>query len=271
MSVDSTTVASFLGTDHGGASVELADYNGLDQATPADLSFYVGDDPDALAATDAGAVVCRPAVAAQVDRATVHSSTPKPDFCRAVGRFFAASEDPQVSPAATIREGAALGEACHVAPGAYVDDCVVLGDRCVVQPGVVLGAQGYNYTPDASGELHHLPHKGSVEIGDDVTIGANSVVDRGVFEATEIRSGTKLSSNVKVAHNVTVGEDVRIAMAATIAGSTTIGDGAYIHPQVSVASHCHVGEGAEVGMATKVLDDVAPGTTVVNPTEIREL
>lgn len=277
MSVSSAAVAEFLAADHVGEERSLVDFDGLDLASERDLSFYVGDEPDALRETDAGAVVCGGDLPA-VDGVTLLSSpAPKADFCRAVAEFFVAESSPEASaapdvhPTATVEDGAVLGDDCTVGPGAYVADCVRLGDGCEVQAGAVVGTGGFNFTPDDDGELHYLPHKGEVVIGDDVRVGANTTIDRGVFEATTIGRGTKLDSNVKIGHNAAVGEDVRIATGAELSGSVVVGDRAYVHPQVAVASHTTVGDDAEIGIGSTVVEDVEAGSKVVDPTRPRRI
>jgi UDP-3-O-[3-hydroxymyristoyl] glucosamine N-acyltransferase len=47
-----------------------------------------------------------------------------------------------------------------------------------------------------------VPQLGSVRIGDDVEIGANTTIDRGALEDTVIEDGVKLDNQIQVAHNV---------------------------------------------------------------------
>ncbi len=61
---------------------------------------------------------------------------------------------------------------------------------------------------------------GEVEIQDDVEIGANTTIDRGSLDRTEIGAGTKLDNLVHVAHNVHIGENTVIAAQTGISGSS---------------------------------------------------
>ena len=118
----------------------------------------------------------------------------------------------------------------------------------VVHAGAVLGSDGFGYVRDpATGAYLQFPQQGTLTLGDDVEIGANTTIDRGALEETYLGRGTKLDNLVHVGHNVTVGEDVVIAAQAGISGSSRIGRGAVIAGQVGIADHVEIGEGAVLG------------------------
>ena len=47
-----------------------------------------------------------------------------------------------------------------------------------------------------------MPQVGSVTVGDDVEIGANTTIDRGALGDTVIEEGVKLDNLIMIAHNV---------------------------------------------------------------------
>ena len=47
-----------------------------------------------------------------------------------------------------------------------------------------------------------MPQIGSVNVGDDVEIGANTTIDRGALDDTVIEEGVKLDNLIMIAHNV---------------------------------------------------------------------
>jgi UDP-3-O-[3-hydroxymyristoyl] glucosamine N-acyltransferase len=146
----------------------------------------------------------------------------------------------QIDAQAVIASGAAIGDSVVVGPGCVVGagarigagsrlvarvtvlDRVVLGERCLLHPGVVIGADGFGFAPDG-GEWVKVPQLGSVVIGNDVDIGANTTVDRGALGDTVIEDGVKLDNLVQVAHNVHIGAHTVMAGTAAVAGSTHIG------------------------------------------------
>ena len=56
---------------------------------------------------------------------------------------------------------------------------------------------------------------------DNVSIGANTAIDRGSISDTEIHNGVKIDNLIHIAHNVIIGEDTAIAAKTGIAGTTS--------------------------------------------------
>ncbi|MEX2218462.1 MAG: UDP-3-O-(3-hydroxymyristoyl)glucosamine N-acyltransferase, partial [Phycisphaerales bacterium] len=106
----------------------------------------------------------------------------------------------------SVGRGATIGDGSVLHHGVYVGERCVLGRRCVLWPGVVVGADGFGYMPDPSGRgVLKYPHIGTVEIGDEVEVGANTCIDRAKFAATVIGDGTKIDNLCQIGHNVRVG------------------------------------------------------------------
>src|SRR6202012_12745 len=97
------------------------------------------------------------------------------------------------------------------------------------------------------GRYWKFPQIGKIEIAADVEIGANSTIDRGSLESTQIGAGVKIDNLVQVAHNVRIGEHTVIAAQTGISGSSTIGKRAIIGGQVGIADHCKLEDGAIAG------------------------
>lgn len=175
-----------------------------------------------------------------------------------------------VGPQVTIETGAVIGDNCEIAANCYVgsdvrmgDSCriypgvklypgVTLGNRCVVHAGAVIGSDGFGFVPH-EGRYHKFPQVGTVIIGDDVEIGANTTIDRGTLDATRIGRGTKIDNLVQIAHNVEIGEDVVIAAQTGISGGTVIEDHCVIGGQVGMGDHARVKRGAVVGSKGGIL------------------
>lgn len=163
-------------------------------------------------------------------------------------------EGTRVGPGAAIGAGVRIGRECEVLANATVCSGTTLGDRVVVQSGAVLGSTGFGYVRNAeTGEYVAFPQQGTLEIEDDVEIGANTTIDRGALGATRIGRGTKIDNLVHIAHNCVIGRDVVIAAQTGISGSTAVGDGAVIGGQVGIGDHAAIGEGVVLGSGSGVL------------------
>ncbi len=193
-------------------------------------------------------------------------------------------ERARIEPGARIESGVRVGSGTRVGGGTILcrdvivgDDCQLgrnvvvrercrLGNRVRLGDGVVIGSRGFGFVfqDKARAGKRAVPIRqiGTVEIGDDVEIGANSTVDRATLGATLIGNGTKIDNLVQVGHNVVIGSDVIIAAQTGLSGSVRIGDGAVLGGQVGVADHVSIGAGAQVGAKSGVGSDVPAGSRV---------
>jgi UDP-3-O-[3-hydroxymyristoyl] glucosamine N-acyltransferase len=173
-----------------------------------------------------------------------------------VGPFAVIEEEVEIGAGTTIGAHAFIGRASHLGANCILHPRVTLyagarlGDRVEVHSGAVIGSDGFGYVfGHASGEDRYwkFPQIGSVEIADDVEIGANTTIDRGSLETTQIAAGVKIDNLVQVAHNVRIGEHTVIAAQTGISGSSTIGKRVMIGGQVGIADHCKLEDGAIAG------------------------
>lgn len=163
----------------------------------------------------------------------------------------------EIGPNAVVGPGVAIGRRTRVGAGASLAFCLV-GDDVSILAGAIIGEQGFGVAGDAAGPVD-VPHLGRVIIQDRVTIGANSTIDRGVFDDTLIGEDAKIDNLCHVAHNCAIGRGVLIAAFAGISGSTTVGDGVTMGGRVGVADHRTIGQGATVAGGAAVFQDVPPG------------
>nr|WP_295108125.1 UDP-3-O-(3-hydroxymyristoyl)glucosamine N-acyltransferase [uncultured Caulobacter sp.] len=267
----------------------------LDAADAQAITFFSdAKRKDAAGATRAGACFVRPehqdflpaSCAALVTR------HPQAAWAAAVGRLHAprrhegaAAIHPEaeledgvlLSPNVTIGQGARLGRGTRIGPGAAIGpgvligrDCVIganavigfalLGDRVSISAGAVLGEAGFGAAAGPRGMVD-MPQLGRVVIQDNVTIGANSCVDRGAFADTTIGENTKIDNLTHVAHNVRVGRNCVLAAYTGLSGSTVVGDGVAFGGKAGVADHLNIGSGASIGAAASVFKDVPEGET----------
>ena len=160
-----------------------------------------------------------------------------------------------------IGRGARLGDDSWLMPGCVVEAECDLGRRVRLQPGVIIGSDGFGY--DFAGGRHRKsPQIGSVRVGDDVEIGANTTVDRARFAETTIGEGTKIDNLVQVGHNVVIGKHCLICAQVGISGSCTLEDYVVVGGQCGLAGHLTVGRGAKLAAKSGVKDDIPPNTSV---------
>lgn len=160
-----------------------------------------------------------------------------------------------------VGRNAVIGEESWLMPGAIIATECQLGRRVQLQPGVVIGSDGFGY--EFGGGRHvKVPQVGTVVIGDDVEIGANSTVDRARFSRTSIGEGTKIDNLVQVGHNVSIGRHCLLCAQVGISGSTKLGDYVVLGGQAGVAGHITIGNGVKAGGRAGLNADLAAGSVV---------
>lgn len=276
----------------GNAEHKLLSAAPADRAGPDDLCYYEGKKAAVLTSAP-GACIISPAQAHLAPNATalIFSERPRSLFSRLVAglvraRTFAANAaaiDPsakledgvRLGPGVVVGAGAQIGAGAEIGPNSVIGPGVAIGRRTRIGPrvsigfsligddvnilaGAVIGEQGFGVAGDASGPID-VPHLGRVIIQDRVTIGANSTIDRAVFDDTIIGEGAKIDNLCHVAHNCVIGRGVLIAAFGGISGSTTIGDNATLGGRVGVADHRVIGTGATLAGGAAVFQDVPAG------------
>ena len=158
-----------------------------------------------------------------------------------------------------IGNGSSIGKNCFFHPGVNIGDRVQVGDECILHHGVSLGADGFSFVTEnpnnieqarqdgeikegnANQVIFKIPSIGSVIIGRNVEIGANTTIDRGTIENTIIGDNTKIDNLVMIGHNCRIGKGCMIVSQVGIAGSSVIGDRVVIAGQVGIADHINIG------------------------------
>ena len=137
----------------------------------------------------------------------------------------------------SIGKNVRIGDNCIIYPGVVIYNDTIIGNNVVIHANAVIGSDGFGHAPQADGTYKAIPQLGNVVIEDNVSIGANTTVDRATMGSTYIRNGVKLDNLVQIAHNVDVGANTAIAAQTGISGSTKIGENCLIAGQVGIAGH----------------------------------
>jgi len=277
---------------------EFLDVGPLQTAGPDEISFL--DNPkyaSHFAQSNAGACLVAPVHkgSAPEGMALIISDTPylgyarvaslfypvvapaSPDTSRPIHETARIATDATIGPGAVIGPGVEIGKGTVIGPGAQIGRGVVIGDDCRIQsdvtithailgnrveilPGVRIGQEGFAFAPDPPGYLT-VPQLGRVLIGDDVSIGANSTIDRGAGPDTVIGEACRIDNLVHIAHNVVLGRGCVLAAQVGISGSSRLGDYVVMAGQVGVAGHLTIASGVTLAGKSGVTKDLTePGT-----------
>jgi UDP-3-O-[3-hydroxymyristoyl] glucosamine N-acyltransferase len=199
----------------------------------------------------------RPAVQPGIHPSAVVDAAAKVAASSSIGPFVVIEADATVGEGAVIGahgfigNGASIGAQTRFASGVTLNAGCSIGARGIVHSGVVIGADGFGFAP-SGGQWEKIEQLGTVVIGDDVEIGANTCIDRGALGDTVIGNGVKLDNLIQIAHNVRVGDHTAMAAKVGIAGSAVIGKHCMIGGAASIAGHLTIADGVTVSACTMI-------------------
>jgi UDP-3-O-[3-hydroxymyristoyl] glucosamine N-acyltransferase len=150
-----------------------------------------------------------------------------------------------------VGRGAHIGRGTRLAPRVTVGEGCRIGARGTVHSGVVIGADGFGFAP-AQGRWEKIAQLGSVRIGDDVEIGANTCIDRGALDDTVIGDGVKLDNLVQIGHNVRIGAHTAMAGCVGVAGSAVIGARCMVGGGAIILGHLQIADDVQISAATVI-------------------
>lgn len=284
---------------YGDAACVVTGVATLQGAQPGDITFLANPRyRKYLASTRASAVILSPKDKADCATAAVVVANPYVGYARVAALLYADREQAPVagvhptacvSAGSRVHESSSIGPCCvieadvniaanvSIGPGCFIGKGAVIGEgsrflanvtlchgvhigkRALIHPGTVIGSDGFGIAND-NGVWIKVPQLGSVTIGDDVEIGANTTIDRGALENTVIEDGVKLDNQIQVAHNVHIGAHTAIAGCVGIAGSARIGRRCTVGGGVGISGHLEIADDVHItGMSFVTKSIKQPG------------
>lgn len=166
-----------------------------------------------------------------------------------------------IMPNVFIGEHVKIGRDCIIQPNVTILGDTEIGNRVIIQSGTVIGSDAFYYNTKKNREVWYrkMLSGGKVVIEDDVEIGANCTIDRGVSAETRICRGTKFDNLIHIGHDTIVGKNCLFAAQVAIAGATTIEDGVILWGQVGVSKTLTIGANAEIMAQSGVPSSIEGG------------
>lgn len=168
-------------------------------------------------------------------------------------------EGTKIHPSAVIGNEVKIGTNCIIFPNVVVGDRTVIGDNVIIQANTVLGGDAFYYRK-LNGNFDRLISVGNVIIENNVEIGNNCTIDRGVTDSTIIGEGSVLDNQIQIGHDTVIGKRVLIASQTGIAGCCIIEDEVTVWGQVGMASGVRVASGTVLLAKSGVNRDLPKGT-----------
>jgi UDP-3-O-[3-hydroxymyristoyl] glucosamine N-acyltransferase len=163
-----------------------------------------------------------------------------------------------IEPGVVIGHHVTIGAGTHIQANAVIYSHSTIGQNCIIQSGTVIGSDAF-YFKKANSVYHKWHSCGRVIIEDNVYIGANCTINRGVSGDTIIGAGSKIDCLVHIGHGVVVGKNCLIAAQTGISGKSILEDNVVLYGQVGVAQNLHIGKGVVVSGKSGVSKDLEGG------------
>ena len=205
-----------------------------------------------------------PVIDANANNSPIHPTARIGENCSiapsaVIGAHVDIGDGSRIGPNVCIKRGVVVGRNCTIHDSVTISHAL-LGDRIEIHSGARIGQDGFGFAPDPPGYIT-VPQLGRVIIGNDVSIGANTTIDRGAGPDTIIGDDCRIDNLVQIAHNVELGRGCVLAAQVGISGSTKIGEYVVMGGQVGLAGHLTVASGVVLAVKSGVTHDLRePGT-----------
>ncbi|MCB7480379.1 UDP-3-O-(3-hydroxymyristoyl)glucosamine N-acyltransferase [Christiangramia sediminis] len=165
-----------------------------------------------------------------------------------------------IQPNAVIGNHVKIGKNCLIQSNVSIGDNCIIGDNVIIHSGTVLGGDAFYYKKRAEG-YDKLLSGGRVVVQDNVEIGTNNSIDRGVTGDTVIGEGSKLDNLIQIGHDTVIGKNCLLASQIGIAGCVVVEDDVTIWGQVGIRSDVTIAKGTVLMAQCGVSKDTEPNTT----------
>jgi UDP-3-O-[3-hydroxymyristoyl] glucosamine N-acyltransferase len=269
----------------------LRDLEGLACFGKAEKKYlcYCDRNPKSWRKDDESVILCTPDIAKELEVKCPHSILIIVDDARAcfidLARSLSAAHQLEVTSVIPrpleIASTARIGKNTQIDPEVRIDDDVVIGSNCTIQrgvwlqrgvkvgDGVVIGASGINMYASRDGRLLDFPHLAGVIIGENTSLGVNTVVMKGILTSTVIGEESIIGNLCNIGHGARLGDLCWMSVGCLIGGHTLIETKATFGMGSVVRDNLKIGENAQVGMGSIVVRNIVANASVFgNPARI---
>ncbi len=242
----------------------------FDKAGKGSLTFYLGDDEDAVSHLADCVMICKQPFKSIRDRVTfILVGDPRLCFAIIAQEFLPPLPQPGVDPTAIVDPASDIHPSAYIGPHCVIEKSKIgegtvihsgvkiyagteIGRNVEIESGAVVGASGVGRSVGPDGRHWLFPHFGKTIIEDDVFIGSCSIITRGVLGNTVLEKGCRINASVVIAHNCRIGKYTVVSIGVTISGSSVVGDGCFIGSSSALREGVRLGRNIVVGLGAVV-------------------
>lgn len=176
-----------------------------------------------------------------------------------------------IDPSARIAQSASVGAFTIVGANAQIGDGTMIGSHCVIGPSSAIGRGCDIHTGvivgDTPQDRQFVKQTSGCHVGDETILREYVTIHRGTAEGslTVIGKRCHIMAAAHVGHNCILGDDVTLVNGVLLAGYVQIGANAVLSGHVGVHQFVRVGQGAMIGVLSKISQDVIPYFMIDGP------
>lgn len=181
-----------------------------------------------------------------------------------IGENCTIEENVQILPNCYIGNNVHVKKNTTINSGTCIYNNSIIGENCIIHSGAVIGADGFGFINRNKKNIK-LYHLGKVIIKNNVEIGANSCIDKGLThsDSTIIEENVKIDNLVQIGHNVKINYGTIIAGHCGIAGSTEIGKNCIIGGKVAISDHLKIADEVKIAGNSGVTKSIKKAGSVL--------
>ena len=254
----------------GDNSAVITGINELHSVKKGDLSFvdnerYYGR---AVASEATVLLINNSSIQCPEEKAFIITDDPLRDYIAVVDHFvhFSPQSTP-IHPSAQIGEGTIIqplvfigenvkiGKNCIIHSNVSIYAGTVIGDNVVIHSNSTIGADACYFQKRTEGWIK-FTSCGDTYIGNNVEIGCNCCIDRGVSGTTYIDDGCIFDNLVQVGHDTHIGKRTLLGSQCGVAGCTYIDDDCKIWAKAAVNKDLYIAKGTVLLACSAIDKDV---------------
>ena len=180
-----------------------------------------------------------------------------------IGKNCQIGDNVKIYPNVYVGDNVTIADNTIIYSGVKIYRDTIIGKHCIIHSGTVVGSDGFGFAPQTDGTYKAIPQLGNVVIEENVSIGANTTVDRATMGSTIIRKGVKLDNLIQIGHNVEIGENTVIAAQTGVSGSVKIGKNCIIAGQVGFAGHLEISDNTRIGAQSGIARSIKESSNTI--------
>ncbi len=275
-------IANYLNNEYIGLDFDIVEFGPFSETIKENTFSFIEDINLSLDIIDKNVLIICPIgySTSNSNISIINAENPKLSFYNVVNEFFIQDDNHQISENATIKNMDNLGVNISIGDNSYIGKNVVIGNNsyignnvtikgnvsvgrdCYIKDGAIIGSEGFDFIESENG-LVHVPQVGKIEIGNNVWVGSNSVIERASLDKTLIENNVKIDDLVQIGNSCKIKSNTKLAAGVVVGENSVVGEKSFIGMNVSIKEDIIIEDEVIVGSGASVVTNLEKSSTYV--------